>query len=147
MASTVTTCSGGKATRCSVPWTRTATSLAQPCASRPGKSLISARCLVGELRTSTDVSSDPSNTRRLCLTKLSALSALPGSNPITGTSPGAGSGSGGGNNGGGNGGGGNNGGSAANRYEQCGGQGWNGPTTCVSPYTCRKQNDYYSQCL
>ncbi|KAJ2971230.1 hypothetical protein NUW58_g9475 [Xylaria curta] len=32
-------------------------------------------------------------------------------------------------------------------YGQCGGIGYNGPTTCVSPYTCKSQNDYYSQCL
>ncbi|ORY68567.1 putative endo-1,4-beta-xylanase [Pseudomassariella vexata] len=32
-------------------------------------------------------------------------------------------------------------------YAQCGGIGWAGPTTCLSPYTCTKQNDYYSQCL
>nr|AGU16948.1 cellobiohydrolase I [Alternaria japonica] len=29
----------------------------------------------------------------------------------------------------------------------CGGIGWTGPTTCASPYTCQKLNDYYSQCL
>ncbi|KAL0935987.1 exoglucanase type c precursor [Colletotrichum truncatum] len=33
------------------------------------------------------------------------------------------------------------------QYEQCGGIGWGGPTTCVSPYTCNKVNDWYSQCL
>ncbi|KAJ5227633.1 uncharacterized protein N7469_007639 [Penicillium citrinum] len=32
-------------------------------------------------------------------------------------------------------------------YSQCGGQGWTGSTTCASPYTCTKQNDFYSQCL
>ncbi|KAH7171000.1 putative exoglucanase type C precursor [Dactylonectria macrodidyma] len=32
-------------------------------------------------------------------------------------------------------------------YGQCGGQNWTGSTTCVSPYTCVKANDYYSQCL
>lgn len=32
-------------------------------------------------------------------------------------------------------------------WGQCGGQGWTGPTTCVSPYTCQVQNAYYSQCL
>lgn len=81
------------------------------------------------------------------LTKLVliALAALPGDNPLTGTSPPA-SGGGGGSPpppppvGGGNGG-------TANRYDQCGGNGWTGPTRCVSPYTCRKQNDWYSQCL
>ncbi|PPQ63415.1 hypothetical protein CVT24_004925 [Panaeolus cyanescens] len=33
------------------------------------------------------------------------------------------------------------------QWGQCGGIGYNGPTQCVSPYVCRKQNDYYSQCL
>ncbi|CAI4212871.1 unnamed protein product [Parascedosporium putredinis] len=33
------------------------------------------------------------------------------------------------------------------RWGQCGGIGWTGPTTCQSPYTCQKQNDWYSQCL
>jgi len=32
-------------------------------------------------------------------------------------------------------------------YGQCGGQGYNGPTTCESPYTCKYSNQYYSQCL
>lgn len=32
-------------------------------------------------------------------------------------------------------------------YAQCGGIGWTGPTTCQSPYSCQKQNDWYSQCL
>ncbi|EPS38958.1 hypothetical protein H072_7274 [Dactylellina haptotyla CBS 200.50] len=32
-------------------------------------------------------------------------------------------------------------------YGQCGGIGWTGPTTCVSPYKCSKINDYYSQCI
>ncbi|KAL4893494.1 concanavalin A-like lectin/glucanase domain-containing protein [Aspergillus ambiguus] len=32
-------------------------------------------------------------------------------------------------------------------WGQCGGQGWTGPTSCASPYTCQKQNDWYSQCL
>ncbi|KAJ5560740.1 hypothetical protein N7535_008937 [Penicillium sp. DV-2018c] len=35
----------------------------------------------------------------------------------------------------------------AGHYDQCGGMTWTGATTCVSPYTCQKQNDYYSQCL
>lgn len=35
----------------------------------------------------------------------------------------------------------------AQHWGQCGGIGWMGPTTCVSGYTCQKQNDYYSQCL
>ncbi|EUC55575.1 1,4-beta-D-glucan cellobiohydrolase B, putative, partial [Rhizoctonia solani AG-3 Rhs1AP] len=32
-------------------------------------------------------------------------------------------------------------------YGQCGGIGYTGPTACVSPYTCVKNGDYYSQCL
>lgn len=36
---------------------------------------------------------------------------------------------------------------AAQRWGQCGGNGWTGPTTCASPYTCQKVNDWYSQCL
>jgi len=32
-------------------------------------------------------------------------------------------------------------------WGQCGGQGWAGPTTCVSGYTCNAQNQYYSQCI
>ncbi|KAK4237239.1 hypothetical protein C8A03DRAFT_44884 [Achaetomium macrosporum] len=35
----------------------------------------------------------------------------------------------------------------AQRWEQCGGASWTGPTQCVPPYTCQKQNDWYSQCL
>lgn len=35
----------------------------------------------------------------------------------------------------------------AQRWAQCGGIGYTGPTVCVAPYTCQKQNDYYSQCL
>nr|AAW68437.2 cellobiohydrolase [Aspergillus terreus] len=35
----------------------------------------------------------------------------------------------------------------AQHWAQCGGIGYTGPTTCVAPYTCQKQNDYYSQCL
>jgi hypothetical protein len=31
-------------------------------------------------------------------------------------------------------------------YGQCGGSGYSGPTGCVSPYTCKVVNDYYSQC-
>ncbi|AEO60934.1 glycoside hydrolase family 62 protein [Thermothelomyces thermophilus ATCC 42464] len=49
--------------------------------------------------------------------------------------------SGGGDNGGGGG------GVTVPRYGQCGGQGYTGPTTCESPYTCKYQNDWYSQCL
>jgi endo-1,4-beta-xylanase len=37
--------------------------------------------------------------------------------------------------------------STAAHWAQCGGVGWTGPTVCTSPYTCQKQNDYYSQCL
>ena len=33
------------------------------------------------------------------------------------------------------------------RWGQCGGIGWAGPTTCQSPYTCTKLNDWYYQCL
>lgn len=29
----------------------------------------------------------------------------------------------------------------AQHYAQCGGNGWTGPTQCVSPYTCQAQND------
>ncbi|KAF3163380.1 hypothetical protein EYR41_008846 [Orbilia oligospora] len=32
-------------------------------------------------------------------------------------------------------------------YGQCGGNGWTGPTTCVSGYYCFYQNDWYSQCI
>jgi endoglucanase len=35
----------------------------------------------------------------------------------------------------------------AQRWSQCGGQNWTGPTVCVSPYTCHQQNPWYSQCL
>jgi endo-1,4-beta-xylanase len=35
----------------------------------------------------------------------------------------------------------------AAHWGQCGGNGWTGPTVCASPYTCKKQNDWYSQCL
>ncbi|KIJ54728.1 glycoside hydrolase family 43 protein [Sphaerobolus stellatus SS14] len=30
---------------------------------------------------------------------------------------------------------------------QCGGQGWTGPTTCISGYVCQYSNPYYSQCV
>nr|AAT64005.1 endoglucanase II [Volvariella volvacea] len=33
------------------------------------------------------------------------------------------------------------------QWGQCGGIGYNGPTVCVSPFTCTKVNDYYSQYL
>ncbi|KAI0077415.1 Arabinanase/levansucrase/invertase [Panus rudis PR-1116 ss-1] len=54
----------------------------------------------------------------------------------TGSSPGTGDGSSGS-------------GSAATvaQYGQCGGIGYTGPTTCASPFTCKVQNDWYSQCL
>ncbi|GAB1312704.1 Endo-1,4-beta-xylanase 6 [Madurella fahalii] len=32
-------------------------------------------------------------------------------------------------------------------WGQCGGQGWTGPTTCVSGAVCQKGNDWYSQCV
>jgi len=32
-------------------------------------------------------------------------------------------------------------------YGQCGGIGWNGPTTCCTGSTCTFGNAYYSQCL
>ncbi|TDL28306.1 Oligoxyloglucan reducing end-specific cellobiohydrolase [Rickenella mellea] len=32
-------------------------------------------------------------------------------------------------------------------YGQCGGQGWTGPTVCVSGYKCTYSNPYYSQCI
>jgi hypothetical protein len=32
-------------------------------------------------------------------------------------------------------------------YGQCGGKGFSGATGCVSGYTCKVQNDYYSQCI
>ena len=32
-------------------------------------------------------------------------------------------------------------------YAQCGGQNWSQATSCVSGYTCQKQNDWYSQCV
>jgi hypothetical protein len=38
-------------------------------------------------------------------------------------------------------------GGQANRYGQCGGNGWTGPTRCVPPWTCQIQNEWYSQCL
>lgn len=39
------------------------------------------------------------------------------------------------------------GGGTQQHWGQCGGQGWTGPTTCASPYTCTYSNPYYSQCL
>ncbi|KAK6529444.1 hypothetical protein TWF281_008617 [Arthrobotrys megalospora] len=35
----------------------------------------------------------------------------------------------------------------AQGYGQCGGVNWNGPTSCVSGWTCTYSNPYYSQCL
>ncbi|KAF8858219.1 pectin lyase-like protein [Acephala macrosclerotiorum] len=37
--------------------------------------------------------------------------------------------------------------SSISKYNQCGGQGWSGPWTCVSGTTCVAQNEWYSQCL
>lgn len=37
--------------------------------------------------------------------------------------------------------------STAAHWGQCGGNGWTGPTVCASPYTCKEQNAWYSQCL
>ena len=39
------------------------------------------------------------------------------------------------------------GGGQAAHWGQCGGRNWNGPTSCVSPYTCHELNPWYSQCL
>lgn len=33
------------------------------------------------------------------------------------------------------------------QYGQCGGIGWTGGTSCISPYKCTELNDYYYQCL
>ena len=38
-------------------------------------------------------------------------------------------------------------GAKATHWGQCGGNGYTGPTTCESPYTCKYSNDWYSQCL
>jgi cellobiose dehydrogenase (acceptor) len=35
----------------------------------------------------------------------------------------------------------------AKPYERCGGIGYDGPTQCESGWTCKSQNDYYSQCV
>ncbi|QRV77897.1 glycoside hydrolase family 74 protein [Ceratobasidium sp. AG-Ba] len=35
----------------------------------------------------------------------------------------------------------------AGPYEQCGGQGWTGPTVCATGWKCVVGNPYYSQCL
>nr|BBC47920.1 xylanase [Penicillium sp.] len=37
--------------------------------------------------------------------------------------------------------------SVAQKWGQCGGSGWTGPTTCVSGTTCTYSNAWYSQCL
>ena len=37
--------------------------------------------------------------------------------------------------------------STVGKYGQCGGQGYNGPTTCAAGSTCQVQNPWYSQCL
>ena len=39
------------------------------------------------------------------------------------------------------------GGTGAPRWGQCGGNGWTGPKTCESPWTCTVVNEWYSQCL
>lgn len=39
------------------------------------------------------------------------------------------------------------GGATAQKWGQCGGQGFNGPTACPSGWTCKVSNPYYSQCL
>lgn len=36
---------------------------------------------------------------------------------------------------------------AAGQYEQCGGLGFTGPRSCKSGLSCRRQNDYYYQCV
>jgi hypothetical protein len=33
------------------------------------------------------------------------------------------------------------------RYGQCGGNGYTGATGCASGFTCKVQNEWYSQCL
>jgi len=35
----------------------------------------------------------------------------------------------------------------AGAYQQCGGSGFTGPTTCVTGYKCVRSNDFYSQCV
>ncbi|CVK86071.1 related to bromodomain protein BDF1 [Fusarium mangiferae] len=37
--------------------------------------------------------------------------------------------------------------STAQMYGQCGGKNWTGATTCPSGTSCKKMNDYYSQCI
>lgn len=41
----------------------------------------------------------------------------------------------------------NPGSSTAKAYERCGGIGHEGPTQCEAGWTCKAQNDWYSQCL
>lgn len=38
-------------------------------------------------------------------------------------------------------------GGTVQQWGQCGGINYRGPTTCVSPFNCKKINDYYFQCL
>jgi len=38
-------------------------------------------------------------------------------------------------------------GSCSAKWGQCGGQGWSGPSCCVSGSSCKASNQYYSQCL
>ncbi|CAE6467525.1 unnamed protein product [Rhizoctonia solani] len=38
-------------------------------------------------------------------------------------------------------------GATAAPFAQCGGQGWTGPTTCATGWTCVVSNTFYSQCL
>ncbi|OBZ75906.1 Exoglucanase 1 [Grifola frondosa] len=61
-------------------------------------------------------------------------------------SSGSGGSTGGGSTGGGSTGGGSTSGGTVPQWGQCGGTGWTGATTCVSPYTCHVLNPYYSQC-
>ncbi|KAI9373341.1 hypothetical protein BJX61DRAFT_502948 [Aspergillus egyptiacus] len=35
----------------------------------------------------------------------------------------------------------------AQRWQQCGGNDWRGPTQCASPWTCTVINQWYHQCL
>jgi hypothetical protein len=37
-------------------------------------------------------------------------------------------------------------GTCANQWNQCAGQDWNGAKCCVSPYVCKYQSVWYSQC-
>ncbi|CAK5126249.1 unnamed protein product, partial [Aphanomyces euteiches] len=36
---------------------------------------------------------------------------------------------------------------AVGAWGQCGGNGYSGPTTCVSGYTCKSYSEWYSQCI